>query len=258
MTTTAASAATSAATGATPRAAAARTLRQRLVTDAPTRMFHALFALSFLGAYLTSEGEKLRALHVTLGYTLAGLLVARVLWGLFGPRHARLAPMVRKLSGVRGWIGQTLSHANPADVPRSHWALGASLAMSAALLALMAFVVPLTASGWSVYNDVGGEWLEGVHEFFGNGLLVLVLAHLGLLALGIALRRRNLALPMLTGRQEGMGPDLVQRPLHGLAALVLVAVLGWWTWSWLDAPQGLIPPGTVTQLLQGGLQDDDD
>ncbi len=244
--------------GRTAAPAAARTLRQRLVTDAPTRMFHALFAISFLGAYLTSEGEKLRALHVTLGYTLAALLVARVLWGLFGPRHARLAPMVRKLSGVRGWVDQALRHANPADVPRSHWALGASLAMSAALLALMAFVLPLTASGWSVYNDVGGEWLEGVHEFFGNGLLVLVLAHLGLLALGIWLRRRNLALPMLTGRQEGAGPDLVKRPLRGLAALVLLAVLGWWTWSWMDSPKGLIPPGAITQMLQGGDSHDDE
>jgi hypothetical protein len=126
--------------------------------------------------------------------------------------------------------------------------------MTAALLALMAFVVPLTASGWTVYNDIGGEWLSEVHEFFGNGLLMLVLAHLGLLALASWLRRRNLAMPMLNGRQEGAGPDLVRQPQRAVAALVLVAVLGWWTWSWLDAPQGLVPPGALSQLLRG---DDD-
>jgi hypothetical protein len=47
-----------------PRSAAAP---GRLVTDAPTRMFHWLFALSFLGAYLTADGEHWRLLHVTLG-----------------------------------------------------------------------------------------------------------------------------------------------------------------------------------------------
>ena len=51
------------------------TLRSRLVVDAPTRMFHWLFALSFVGAYLTADGERWRALHVTLGYTFAGLLL---------------------------------------------------------------------------------------------------------------------------------------------------------------------------------------
>ncbi len=227
-----------------------RTLRQRLVTDAPTRVFHALFAFSFLGAWLTAEGERLRALHITLGYTMAGLLVARVLWGVFGPRHARLAPMVRKLQGLRGWFDQALRQGSPTAVPRQHWALGTSLVMTAALLALMAFIVPLTASGYAVDHEIGGDWLSEIHEFFGNGVLWLVLAHLGLLALGIALRRRNLALSMWSGRQEGAGPDLVKRPLRGVAVLVVVAVLGWWTWSWVDAPNGLIPIAKVIQKLE--------
>jgi cytochrome b len=237
---------------ATRRApAATRTLRQRLVTDAPTRVFHALFALSFVGAWLTAEGERLRALHITLGYTMAGLLVARVLWGVFGPRHARLAPMLRKLQGLGGWFDTALRQGSPGMVSRQHWALGASLVMTAALLALMAFIVPLTASGWSLDQDIGGEWMGGLHEFFGNGVLMLVLAHLALLGLAMALRRRNLALSMWNGRQEGAGPDLVRRPWRGIAALVVVAVLAWWTWSWLDSPRGLIPPGSLSQLLHG-------
>ena len=63
----------------------------RLVTDAPTRMFHWLFALSFVGAYLTADGERWRLLHVTLGYTMAGLLGFRLLYGIFGPRTSAWA-----------------------------------------------------------------------------------------------------------------------------------------------------------------------
>ncbi|MDP2988857.1 cytochrome b/b6 domain-containing protein, partial [Hydrogenophaga sp.] len=71
-----------------PEATRALPVPTRLVIDAPTRMFHWLFALSFVGAYITADGERWRLLHVTLGYTLAGLLAFRVLYGLFGPRQA--------------------------------------------------------------------------------------------------------------------------------------------------------------------------
>ena len=69
--------------------------RRVLVWDAPVRVFHWLMVLSFAGAYLTAESERWRLLHVTLGYTMAGLVVFRMLWGLVGTRHARFASFVR-------------------------------------------------------------------------------------------------------------------------------------------------------------------
>ena len=45
------------------------------VWDLPTRLFHWLLVLSFAGAYITSESERWRLLHVTLCYTLGALLV---------------------------------------------------------------------------------------------------------------------------------------------------------------------------------------
>src|SRR3990167_9866771 len=87
-----------------PSAASPAQAARRRVVDAPTRVFHWLFALSFLGAYLTADGERWRLLHVTLGYTLAGLLVFRVLYGLWGPPHARLSLLRRKLAGGPAWL----------------------------------------------------------------------------------------------------------------------------------------------------------
>src|SRR5690349_2050321 len=66
---------------AAPGMAATLAARGRRVTDAPTRMFHWLFALSFAGGWLTAESEHWRALHVTLGYTMAGLLGFRLVYG---------------------------------------------------------------------------------------------------------------------------------------------------------------------------------
>ena len=62
-----------------------------LVWDLPTRAFHWLLALSFLGAYLSCEADGYRTLHVIFGYTVAGLLVFRLIWGIAGTRFARFS-----------------------------------------------------------------------------------------------------------------------------------------------------------------------
>jgi cytochrome b len=226
------------ASAASPSAPSA----SRRVTDAPTRMFHWLFALSFLGAYLTADGERWRLLHVTLGYSMAGLLGFRVLYGLLGPRHAGLCLLWRKLTGAPVWLK---SLASASSGSRINWRQGQNLLMALAVFALLVMVVPLTLSGYGTYNDwgdfLGGDWLEEVHEFFGEAFLVVVLAHLALIAGLSLLRRKNQALSMLTGRAPGPGPDLVRRNQGWLAGLLLVTVLGFWAWEWQQSPQGLIP-----------------
>lgn len=213
----------------------------RRVTDAPMRMFHWLFALSFLGAYLTADGERWRALHVTLGYTLAGLLVFRVVYGLFGPRQAGLGPMWRRLGGARAWLQ---SAARSGSIGAIDWRPGQNLLMTLATATLLGIVVPVTLSGYATYNDWGGEWLEELHEFFGNAFLAVLLAHVALVAALSLVRSRNLAAPMLTGRIGGPGPDLAKHNRGWLAALLLSAVLGYGAWEWRQAPNGLVPIST--------------
>ncbi|MBH2019719.1 cytochrome b/b6 domain-containing protein [Polaromonas sp.] len=210
--------------------------QSRRVVDAPTRMLHWLMALSFTGAYLTADGERWRLVHVTLGYTLAGLLVARVLWGLFGPRQARLAMLWRKVQGLPAWL-KSLPSVKSAATAQPAWRQGQNLMMALAIVLILGVVAPLTLSGYAVWDEWGGEWLAGVHEFFGNAMLAVVLAHIGLIALLSLVRRKNQALPMLTGRAAGPGPDLARRNHGLLAALVLACVLGFWGWQWSEAPQ---------------------
>ncbi len=206
-------------------AGATTTTPTRRVTDAPTRVFHWLFALCFTGAYLTAESEHWRLVHVTLGYTLAGLLAFRIVWGLVGPRQARLGLLLRKLSGLKPWLAS-------ARAGQFNGRQAQNLGMALAVLALMVAVVPLTLSGYATYNEWGGdlvgEVLEETHELFANGMLALVLGHIGLIALLSLLRRTNAARPMLTGRIPGAGPDLAQRNHGFVAALLIAAVVGFW------------------------------
>ena len=227
----------------------------RRVTDATTRMLHWLMALSFTGAYLTADGERWRLVHVTLGYTLAGLLVARVLWGLLGPRQARLSVLARKLKGFPAWL-KSLGSVNSLDTLQPAWRQGQNLLMALAVALILGVVIPLTLSGYAVWDEWSGEWLEDVHEFFGTALLMMVLAHIGLIALTSLLRRKNQALPMLTGRVPGSGPDVARRNHGFLATLVLTCVLGFCGWQWSEAPQNAAAQG-ATQIDNHRQHDND-
>lgn len=222
----------------------------RRVTDAPTRMFHWLFALSFAGAYLTAESEHWRLLHVTLGYSMAILLGFRLLYGLFGPRQVRLSVLWGKLQAGSRWM---CAHWHePWVMLTEAGRAGQNFGMALAIALLLMLTVPLVLSGYGTYNE-WGEWLEELHEFFGNTFLLVVLAHLALIVGLSLLRRTNLVRPMWSGTLAGKGPDLVTRPRRWLAALLLLGVLGFGFGYWQQAA-----PDAPTGTLTSQDHDDDD
>lgn len=216
--------------------------RGRLTIDAPTRAFHWLFALSFAGAWLTAESEHWRAVHITLGYAFGGLLLFRVMYGLIGPRQARLSLLWRRASGLGGWMSGAL--AGRADLPRL-----ATLGMGAAMMLLLLVAAPLVLSGYAGHVDWLGQEdaLTELHEFFADSTMALVLIHLALIAVLSLMRRKNTAMPMLTGRTAGTGPDLVKANRGWLALLLIAAFLGFVTWQTSQSPDpaGRSPTQTI-------------
>lgn len=216
----------------------------RLMIDAPTRAFHWLFALSFAGAWLTAESERWRGVHVTLGYLFGALLLYRLLDGLLGPRQVRLALMGRRVAGLGDWF-RSAAQGN-FDLPRLT-ALGVGLSV----LLLLVVAAPLVLSGYAAQVEWLGleDAMEELHEFFANAAMALVLAHLVLLVLLSVLRRKNLAMPMVTGRTEGPGPDLAKSNRSWLAVLVVLASVGFLGWqAYVDLPAwNSAQPATASQ-----------
>jgi cytochrome b len=201
---------------------------RRLVTDAPIRAFHLLFASGFAAAWLTGDAEGWRPLHVALGYGLAGLLTLRVVYGLVGPKPARLGAMARRALGLGPWlralpaIGRGEAKARP-----GHWQQGATLLMAVLPLLLMLGLPFLALSGLATYQDWGGwgEATEELHEGLANALGLIALAHPLMVGALSLLRQRNLASPMWSGRVPGPGPDLVRHERRPWAILLVAAAL---------------------------------
>lgn len=200
----------------------------RRVNDLATRTFHWLFAFSFLGAYLTADFERLRGVHVALGYTMLGLLGFRLVWGVVGPKHVRFKLLFGKLSGARAWWEKTRQ---ARSIRTIGWQQGQNLLMACVVLSLLVLVLPLVGSGYLVNNDLGGKLIESTHEFFGELYLWIVVIHLALIALISLVRWRNMAAPMLTGQVPGPGPDLVRAEQRIWALLLVLGCVTWWIWS---------------------------
>lgn len=205
-------------------------IQGRLMVDAPTRAFHWLLALCFVGAYVTSESERWRLIHITLGYTALGLVAFRLLWSLIGPRpvrwqtwRSRVQAAARQLRDWR-WNG-----------PK--WSTKLVAMNTVAILALILGVTMVVATGVALDQEWWGDALEEVHEVLGNSLLLVVFTHVGLVLLSSWVKAGLPWQAMVTGRVSGPGPNLVSAPRRWLALVLFAAVVGFWYQQWQSAPQ---------------------
>lgn len=217
-----------------------------LVWDAPTRLFHWLMVLCFAGAWLTSEGNRLLGVHLTLGYTMVALVGWRVLWGVLGTRYARFANFVRGPQAIgahlRDMLRPAVSH------PVGHNPLGA-----VSIVLMLTLTLLLVASGW-IYFSGGPRLLKDMHEGSAALMLAVVGVHVAGVVFASLMQRENLARSMVNGRKRGQPADAIRWSWWPLAVLLLGAVLSFWWLQW-QSPVLSTSPAAGLSVRHGG--DDD-
>ena len=189
-----------------------------LVWDLPTRIGHWLLASAFIVSYLSGDSEEWRLVHVTAGFALAGVLVFRLFWGMAGTRYARFKSFLFSPRQVFAYLGSLLK-GKPA-----HW-VGHNPAGSYAIFALVLLGIAVVGSGWAVYADVGGEWLEEVHDALSYAMLGVVGLHVAGVAVSSRLHRENLVRSMITGYKQGKREEAIASSKKYGVILLLVAVV---------------------------------
>jgi cytochrome b len=193
-----------------------------LVWDLPTRFFHWLLAATFAGAWLTADSERWIDLHATLGYTFAGLIAFRLLWGFIGTRYARFSSFLRGPRAVLRYLVSLVILR-----PQPH--VGHNPAGGWAVLALLGLGAVTALSGLLAYNDYGGHRLEELHEGAAGAMLALVLVHIGAVLVSSLVHRENLVRAMITGFKRGPASQAIRRPRWIAAGALLLLVVGFWT-----------------------------
>jgi cytochrome b len=200
------------------------------VWDAPVRVFHWLLVLSFVGAYLTAESEVWRLVHVTLGYTLGGLLVFRLVWGIIGTRYARFSNFVRGPGAVIRYLKSI-----KAKQPEHH--LGHNPAGAVAIVLLILLGLGITATGYITYNDLGPGWIGELHDLLANAMVLVIIGHLVGVVTASLQHKENLVRSMVTGFKTGSVELGIRRTWTVVAVAIVIAVLGFWWLQWQSAPK---------------------
>ena len=220
-------------------------MQRTLIWDIPTRLFHWALALSFAGAWLTSEQDPWLGVHVFLGYLMLGLVVFRLAWGLLGSHYARFNSFWFGPRAALTYLREMLSRQAARHV--GHNPAG-SLAIY--LLLLLTIVIGITgiftlggeeqqgmAAG--VLSIAQGQALKKLHELSAILMLLLVFGHVAGVLVESFLHKENLARAMLTGTKLADAQTPAAQPRKGVAVLMLVlgaAFAGWWFFYALHTP----------------------
>lgn len=165
------------------------------VWDPFVRLFHWSLVALFAIAYAT--GDEVEKVHIAAGYTIAGLLALRIVWGFVGPRHARFSDFVRSPREALGYMHDALRM-------RARRYVGHNPAGGLMVIALIAMLIGTCLTGYVMTLDAywGSEALEDVHGALANTTLALVALHiLGVLIASFE-HGENLVKAMVTGRKR--------------------------------------------------------
>ena len=204
------------------------------VWDILVRLFHWSLVIAFAIAYFTAEEEN--SWHIYAGYTVLGLVIFRVFWGLVGTQYARFSNFVCSPSTVVHYM-KSLIASNP-----KHY-IGHNPAGGWMIIALLVSLLLVTVSGLKLYAEEEGqgplagvkskvtlissayaadeddddkdnerqdgdkneqkeEFWEEIHEASTNFTLLLIFFHITGVLVSSRLDDENLVKAMITGKKK--------------------------------------------------------
>jgi cytochrome b len=195
-----------------------------LVWEWPLRLWHWLFAACISGSLYTGLAEDigLLAWHMRVGYCILGLLLFRLLWAIWGGRHARFSSYATS-------PGRILAYFKGEPASGAHTPPGSALILVLWLLVTMQVLAGLFASD-EIFtegplarygSDQWVEFMTGAHHRIFWLIIAAIVVHLSAHAV-YALRRDPTPLSMFTGRKAVSVQPTDQ---HWTAALLTAAAV---------------------------------
>ncbi|MCW1933198.1 cytochrome b/b6 domain-containing protein [Pararhodobacter zhoushanensis] len=142
--------------------------------DPVVRALHGALALSFLANAALIDRHSL--LHRWIGYGIVALVLARLAWGMIGPRHARFADFPPDLTAVAAQIRDLA-------LGRRRQPVGHAPLRALMVCNLLAVMLLLGLTGWIVTLPEATlghdpEWAEELHELLSGWAVISVLVHI--------------------------------------------------------------------------------
>ncbi len=179
------------------------------VWDISVRIFHwsLVAGIGFLW-YSGEEGGNIMTWHMYVGYTMLGLILYRLLWGIYGSTYARFSYFIKSPSKTFNYARDFIKGESPHYL--SHNPLGGWMA-----IVLMALVFIQAATGLFATDDIITEGplfslvdestaylLTEIHEINFNLLLLCAGLHIVAVLYHRFVKGEDLVKSMITGKKN--------------------------------------------------------
>ena len=126
-----------------------RTTSTVIIWDRFVRLFHWGLALLLVSAWVTIHMGMENA-HAIIGYSVTGLLLARVVWGFIGSRHARFGDFVYRPTTILSYLKEIM-------IGQPQRYLGHNPAGGAMVIALLLTLLVMNLSGFVILATIEFE-----------------------------------------------------------------------------------------------------
>lgn len=225
------------------------------IYDLPTRMFHWLFAGSFVTAFtianVVDDESIVFAWHMLAGLVMGFAVLLRIFWSFIGSRHARFSDFSLQPKQLFNYLKAVVTG------KKVIWA-GHNPASSWAAIIMLGLAIGLSFTGVLMASDVNAEFLEDLHEFMADAFIIVVIAHIAGVVLHSMQYRDQLAKSMVTGVKSGIQDGTSAVPAHQLAGvmfLLLTLSFGGYLWQNYQPNSGSVNLFGIPLQLQSIGQD---
>ncbi len=191
------------------------------IYDLPTRMFHWLFAGSFLTAFTIAntvdDESTIFAWHMLAGLIMVFTVLLRIVWGFVGTKHARFSDFHLNPAALFQYIKGVFTGTN---IPRA----GHNPASSWAAMLMLLLAIGLGVSGYLMASGAGGDVLEDAHELCADLFIGIVMLHIAGLVLHNLKHRDQLSKSMISGDKQGLDQSTQSVRSHKLLGFILLCV----------------------------------
>jgi len=203
-------------------------MKRLYVWTLPTRLFHWLFVVGIVAAWISSEEDRWLNTHAAIGSAIGVLVLFRIVWGIMGPKYSRFGDFNLSLVALREYLLSLLN-------PSRHY-IGHNPAASYVMVAMLITVVLATFSGMLAYGIAENrgvlaflhsglfrdmEVFEEIHEFFVNLLWILIAAHVGGVLVDRLLHKEDRTLnSIIDGHKNMEGESAVLSWYQKIVALI--------------------------------------
>lgn len=201
------------------------------IWDSPTRIFHWALVINIIAAWYTIE-NRLIDLHQIAGYSLMGLIIFRVFWGIIGSTTSRFTFFITSPLTAFTYLKLSLQQ-------KLHHEVGHNPAGGWMVLIMLIILSTQVITGLFANDDLGfsgilsdyvkketSDFLTQIHQLNFDILIGIIWIHLVAVFFYVLVKKDNLIKAMFTGTKNISSP--ITDKLHfstSLLALLFFSII---------------------------------